>query len=98
VSRSADEIYRNDCVIPKFKQSNLGLGLYNEREEGPTEGFGVSRRSGRGHAAKQYQEQVLDIMHEFYMEMVEERRQVVFQQDSASSHKAKLTLQWPELN
>ena len=49
--------------------------------------------------AKRYQDQVLDgLLHDFYQEMCEERGMVVFQQDRASSHRAKSTKDWLHRN
>lgn len=54
---------------------------------------------GGGMTAVRYQEQVLEkVLHDFYMEMTEERGQVLFQQDGAPSHTAKSTCHWLELN
>ena len=45
--------------------------------------------------AARYQDQVLDrVFFDFYQQMSEERGQVAFQQDGASSHTAKSTSAW----
>ena len=50
---------------------------------------------GRGMTADRYQSQVLEAeVHDYFMQMAEERGQVVFQQDGALSHQAKSTLAW----
>jgi hypothetical protein len=85
VTWSADEVYNDDCVIPKFKQSSL-------RMEYPG-GF------GGGMTAARYQEQVLDkVLHDFYQSMAEKCGQVLFQQDGAPSHTTKSMYQWLDID
>ena len=48
---------------------------------------------GGGMTAKQYQDQVLEpVLKPFYEQMTTERGQVLFQQDRASGHRAKMTV------
>jgi len=49
--------------------------------------------------AERYQEQVLDgIFFDYWMQMSEERGQILFQQDGAPSHTAKSTQEWLKRN
>jgi len=54
---------------------------------------------GGGMNAERYQEQVLDgIFFDYWMQMSEERGQILFQQDGAPSHTAKSTQEWLKRN
>ena len=54
---------------------------------------------GGGMTADRYQDQVLDkVLFDYYVQVSEERGQVVFQQDGASCHHAKSTLTWLKRN
>lgn len=49
--------------------------------------------------AKRYQGQIPEkAMFDVYLEMSEDRGQVLFQQEGAPSHRAKTTLRWLQLN
>jgi transposase len=90
ITRSADEVYDDDCVIPTFKQSLLRVMVWAcimESQKGPLIVLEYPGGRGGGMTAKRYQDQVLDgPLHDFYMRMLEERDLVAFQQDGASSH------------
>jgi len=102
VTRSADEVYNDDCVVPKFKQSSLRImvwGCIMRGRKGPLVVLEYPGGRGGGMTAARYQEQVLDkVLHDFYQDMAEERGQVLFQQDGAPSHTAKSTYRWLDLN
>lgn len=102
VTRTADEVYHDDCVVPKFKQSSLRImvwGCIMKGRKGPMVILEYPGGRGVGMTAARYQDQVLEkVMHDFYMEMSEEQGQVLFQQDGAPCHTAKSTGKWLELN
>jgi hypothetical protein len=102
VTRSAKEVFDDDCVIPKFKQSSLQImvwGCILEGKKGPLVVLEYPGGRGGGMTANRYQHQVLDhVLHNFYQEMSEERGQILFQQDGAPSHTAKTTAAWLEVN
>ncbi|KAF7964799.1 hypothetical protein HWV62_2878 [Athelia sp. TMB] len=102
VTRTADEVYDESCVVPKFKQSGLRImvwGCVMKGRKGPLVVLEYPGGKGGGMTAARYQEQVLDrVLHEFYQEMAEERGQVVFQQDGAPCHRAASTRRWLDLN
>lgn len=102
VTRSASEEFDEDCVIPTFKQSSLRVmvwGCIMEGRKGPLLVLEYPGGRGGGMTAKRYQDQVLDgPLHDFYMQMSEERGIVTFQQDGAPSHRAKTTLWWLKHN
>lgn len=102
VTRTADEVYHDDCIILKYKQSDLRVmvwGCILKGLKGPMVILDYPGGSGGGMTAARYQEQVLDhVLHDFYQQMCEEWGQVLFQQDGASSHTAKSTTAWLDRN
>jgi hypothetical protein len=76
VTRSADEVYNDDCVVPKFKQSSLRImvwGCIMRDRKGPLVVLEYPGGRGGGMTAAWYQEQVLDkVLHDFYQGMTEE--------------------------
>ena len=102
VTQSPEEVYDDDCVVPKFKQSSLRIMIWAcimRGWKGPFIVLLYPGGHGGGMTAVRYQDQVLDkVLHDFYQEMAEERGQVLFQQDGAPSHTAKSTLRWLDSN
>ena len=102
VTRAANEVYNEDCVVLTFKQSSIRVmvwGCIMERQKGPLVVLEYPGGRGGGMTAKRYQDQVLDgPLHDFYQEMSEERGMVVFQEDGAPSHRAKSTREWLQHN
>lgn len=102
VTRKADEEFHKDCVVPKFKQSNLRImawGCIMKGKKGPLTVLEYPGGRGGGMTAARYQNQVLEkFVHDFYMEASEERGWVLFEQDGAPSHRAKSTIHWLEQN
>ena len=97
-----DEVFHDDCMVPKYKQSDLRVmvwGCIMEGVKGPLVILGYPGGRGGGMTTVGYQDQVLDkVAHNFYQKMCEERGQVLFQQDGASSHTAKSTAAWLDHN
>ena len=65
VTRSADEAWDDDCVVPTFKQSSIRIMVWAcimQGSKGPL------------------------VVLDYFLQMAEERGQVVFQQDRAPSH------------
>jgi Transposase/DDE superfamily endonuclease len=102
VTRTVDKVFHDDCVVPKYKQSGLRVmvwGCIMEGVKGPLVILEYPGGRGGGMTAARYQDQVLDkVVHDFYQKMCEERGQVLFQQDSASSHTVKSTTAWLDRN
>ena len=102
VTRKADEEFHEDCLVPKFKQSNLQImawGCIMKGKKGPLTVLEYSGGRGGGMTAARYQKQVLEkIVHDFYMEACEERGWMLFEQDGAPLHRAKSTINWLEQN
>lgn len=98
VTRSADEEFDENCLVPTFKQSPIRVmvwGCIMEGRRGPLVVLDYPGGKGGGMTAVRYQQQVLDgPLHDFYQEMSEERGMVVFQEDGASCHRAKSTKDW----
>jgi transposase len=102
VTRNLQEEFHEDCVIPKFKQSNLRIMAWScimKGKKGPLVVLDYLGGRGGGMTAARYQEQVLEkVVHDFYQEASEERGWVLFEQDGAPSHTAKSTIKWLERN
>ncbi|KAF7964410.1 hypothetical protein HWV62_8469 [Athelia sp. TMB] len=98
VTRRADEVYNDDCVVEKFKQSSFRImiwGCIMMGRKGPLTVLEYPGGKGGGMNAHRYREQVLEShLLEFYQEMSEERGLVAFQQDGAGSHTAGMTKKW----
>jgi hypothetical protein len=75
VTRSADEEYDEDCVVPKFKQSSLRImiwGCIMKNSKGPMVVLEYPGGKGGGMNANRYQEQVLECkLYDYYMERME---------------------------
>ena len=102
VTRSAEEAYDENCVIPTFSQSSIRLmvwGCIMEGRKGPLVILEYPGGKGGGMTAARYQDQVLDgPLHDFYQQMSEEQGLVLFQEDGASCHRAKSTKAWLKKN
>lgn len=100
VTRSAEEEYQENCVIPKFKQSPIRVmvwGCVMVGKKGPLIVLEYPGGKTSGMNSKRYQEQVLDgQLLKFYQEINQERPGTMFQQDNAPSHRSKTTLHWFE--
>jgi hypothetical protein len=98
VMRKAGEEFHEDCVVPKFKQSNLQImawGCIMKGKRGPLTILKYPGVHGGGMTAARYQKQVLEkLVHDFYMEASEERGWILFEQDGAPLHRAKSTINW----
>lgn len=98
VTRRADEVLHDDCVVPTFKQSSLRVmvwGCIIRGRLGPLVVLEYPGGRGGGMNSQRYQEQVLEAhLKSFYQEMSQERGLVQFQQDGASSHTSKSTMRW----
>jgi transposase len=90
VTRSAEEEYDEDCVVPKFKQSSLRIMIWAcimQDSKGPVVVLDYPGGRGGGMNAERYQEQVLEgVLYDYYTERLEELGDVRFQQDGAPSH------------
>ena len=98
MTRSVDEEYDEDCVVPKFKQSSLRImiwGCIMKNSKGPMVILEYPGGKGGRMNADRYQEQVLECkLYDYYMERMEEMGQVNFQQDGAPLHTARSTTAW----
>jgi transposase len=102
VTRAVDEEFDENCVVPTFKQSSVRVMIWAcimKGSKGPMVVLEYPGGRGGGMTADRYQDQVLDkVLFDYYVQMSEERGQVVFQQDGASCHRAKSTLAWLKRN
>ncbi|KAF9022771.1 hypothetical protein BDP27DRAFT_1200052, partial [Rhodocollybia butyracea] len=98
VTHCADEEYKEDCLIPTFKQSSIWVmvwGCIMKGKKGPLVVLEYPGGKGGGMNAVRYQDQVLGpAMLPFLEELESERGEVDFQQDGAPTHTTKLTLNW----
>lgn len=101
VTRTKDEEFADDCVVPRFKQSSLRImvwGCMMKGKKGPLVVLEYPGGRGGGMTAERYREQVLEgVLLEFWEQMSSERGEVFFQQDGASAHTAKVTKAWLQL-
>jgi len=102
VTRSAEEEYDENCLVPTFKQSSIRVmvwGCIMGGKKGPLVVLDYPGGRGGGMTAKRYQEQVLEgVLGDFYQQMCEERGMAVYQEDGASCHRAKTTQAWLQRN
>lgn len=100
VTRRANEVYDDNCVVEKFKQSSFRImiwGCIMKGKKGPMAVLEYPGGPGGGMNARRYREQVLEpLLLEFHQQMSEERGLVAFQQDGAGSHRAGTTKKWLE--
>jgi transposase len=98
VTRRADEVMVEECLVPTFKQSSVRVmvwGCIIEGEKGPLVVLEYPGGKGGGMNSARYQNQVLDpVLTPFYTRMKAQKGNISFQQDGAASHRSKSTLQW----
>jgi len=98
VTRCADEVLLDECLVPTFKQSSVRVmvwGCIIEGYKGPLVVLEYPGGKGGGMNSTRYQDQVLNpVLKSFYMKMNHERQTVYFQQDGAASHRSKSTMAW----
>jgi len=98
ITRSADEVWDEDCLVPKFQQSSIRVmmwGCIAYGKKGPLIVLEYPGGKGGGMTALRYQQQVLcGPFYDFYEEMSKDRGYAVFQQDGASCHRAPSTMTW----
>ena len=98
VTRSADEEYDENCLVPKFKQSPVKVMVWAcvmRGVKGPLVVLEYPGGKGGGMNTDRYISQVLEAhLGPFYHRMEKERPGIVFQQDGAPSHTAKVTKKW----
>lgn len=96
VTRRPNEVYREDCLVPTFKQSSIRImvwGCIMDGRKGPLVVLEYPGGKGGGMTAKRYQEQVLNgPLKAFHAEVSEKIGKIFFQQDNAPSHNSKSTL------
>jgi transposase len=98
ITRRPREEYNENCVVPKMKQSNIKSMVWASvmlGKKGPIVALEYPGGKGGGMNKERYISQVLDAhVKPFYDQVEKERPGVVFQQDGAPSHTAKLTKKW----
>lgn len=98
VTRRADEVYDDECVVEKFKQSSFRVmiwGCIMMDRKGPMTVLEYPGGKSGGMTAQRYREQVLEPhLLKFHQEMSEQRGLVAFQHDGAGSHRAGVTKKW----
>lgn len=98
VTRSSDEEYLEECLVPTFKQSSIRVmvwGCIMNGQKGPLVVLEYPGGKGGGMNSSRYREQVLDgVLRDFYDDMKKKKGHVIFQQDGAPSHTSKSTQQW----
>lgn len=102
VTRSEDEKYDNECVIPTFRQSTIKVMVWSciaDSQRGPLVLLDFPGGKGGGMTANRYTEQVLDgPVLDFFKKLRTSRSFMFFQQDNARCHVAKKTLNWFKRN
>lgn len=99
VTRRPDEKYDEDCVVPVFKQSNIRVmvwGCVMRGRKGPLVLLDYPGGKGGGMTGPRYVKQVLQgPLKDFHADVQKNSpATVLFQQDGAPSHTAKLTKSW----
>ena len=98
ITRRPEETYDDDCVIWSFKQSNVrvmvwGCIAYNYKS--PLVLLEYPGGAGGGMNTQRYIEQVLDSpLADIYQELKGSQRYMYFQQDSATCHTSKKSMEW----
>lgn len=97
-TRSPDEEYHEDCVIPTFTKSSVRVmvwGCITYGKKGPLIVLEYPGGKGGGMTSERYVEQVLDgVLLPFYKALSRRRPNVQFLQDNARCHTAKNTINW----
>jgi hypothetical protein len=97
VTHSADEEYKDDCVILTFKQFNVRVmvwGCVTHEWKGLLVILEYPGGKGGGMTAERYREQVIEgVLEDTICDFWVKRPGIRFQQDGASCHKAKSTHQ-----
>jgi transposase len=98
VTRRADEVLLEECLVPTFKQSTIRVMVWAcimKDKKGPLVVLEYPGGRGGGMNSIRYQQQVLDgALLAFYRQMKLERGLIKFQQDGAPSHRSKSTMKW----
>jgi hypothetical protein len=98
ITRRDNEEWDEECLVPTFKQSSVRIMIWAciiQGQKGPLVVLQYEGGKGGGLSAAKYQEQVLEpVLEDWLTEMEEENGFIIFQQDSAPSHKAKAMLKW----
>ena len=85
VTRRADEVLLDECLVPTFKQSSVRVmvwGCIMEGHKGPLVVLEYPGGKGGGMNSTRYQDQVLNtVLKPFYTQMHREREAIYFQQD-----------------
>ncbi|CAK5262134.1 unnamed protein product [Mycena citricolor] len=103
VTRTSEEVYDQDCLVPRFKQSPIRVmvwGCIAHDWKGPLIVLEYPGGRGGGMTAERYQKQVLQKVLEDALADVKKQRgsraRIEFQQDGPSCHTAKSTKKWLE--
>ena len=98
VTRKTGEAYKEECMVPIFKQSPIRImvwGCIALGVKGPLICLKYGSGRGGGMTAKKYQEQVLNgAALRFYRRLRHRRPFLSFQQDNAPIHKAQTSMDW----
>ncbi|PPR03974.1 hypothetical protein CVT26_001081 [Gymnopilus dilepis] len=98
VTRRRDERLLDECLVPTFKQSNLRVmvwGCIVGGRKGPLVVMEYPGGKGGGMNTERYREQVLEgALLDFYNQLKVRKRCIRFQQDGASCHRSKATMNW----
>lgn len=98
ITRRSDEEYKENCLVPNFKQSPVKVMIwacFMRGVKGPLVVLEYPGGKGGGMNTDRYISQVLKPhLAPFYHRMEKERPGIIFQQDGAPSHTAKATKKW----
>ena len=98
VTRCADEVLNEDCLVPTFKQSSVRVMVWAcimKGRKGPLIVLEYPGGKGGGMNSARYKDQVLDgVLASFHAEVIGEMGKVYFQQDGAASQHSKLMQKW----
>lgn len=98
VMRLSGKAYDEGCTIPTFKESSVRVMVWAcvmRGRKGPLVVLDYPGGKGGGMNSDRYITQVLEgVLLDFYLDMVDERAYILFQQDGASCHQSKRTLGW----